>query len=536
MRVTFVFYCLLLALSLQAATPEVGKDKLRRLVKLPGISFQAEWTFDPETGFTLGSNGDDKASQIKTLRKDLQSDPTDADGYLRLGTLYAELGDRGNAASARSKAVQLFRKRVDLQPEDALLLAKFGRALQAAGKTEEAESVLRHAIRTDPKEWKCWLAMGRFLDAESRHDISDRAKPVAATKSNGRSSGGPANLAPDRVALAQKRLAEAGDCFDQAVTNAPAEAEVYLRRGLHRTLRSSLLNDILEASGEPKPEIEVLTDYFSPETLADLKQASRLSTKDYQLIGNVALFEIYSMNARNGKKELGEGFDWTTLPDASQRSIRQAMTQLEDLALDPDPKVAAGALEVLSILQGPVLHETNSRLVNLRRALVLDPSREQAWEMLAGTLARAEQYEELLSTCESHLKQKDSARGHILLAKAYERLKQWDNAEDQTIAAVRQTPNDLTANLSLAALLVKRSNDASVLGEANGWLSRCDQIIAGLPTPQRPRQLVIDFTLTRSVYFALADDIDSARRWVKTVIDSDQENELAKEILAAMGY
>lgn len=536
MRLTFVWFCLLLALGVQAATPELGKDKLRRLVKLPGLTFQAEWAFDPETGFTLGSNDQDKSSQIKTLRKELLADPTDADGYLRLGALYADVNDYPNASSARSKAVQLFRNRVDLQPEDALLLAKFGQALQAAGKKQEAESVLRRAILAGPKEWKCWLALGRFLDAESRRIISEHAKPGSAVKMKGRSSSDSADSAADRVALAQKRLAEAGDCFDQAVTNAPAEAEVYLRRGLHRTLQSSLLNDIREASGEHKPDIEVLSDYFSTETLADLQQASRLSTKDYRLIGNVALFEIYSVNARNGKRSLGAGFDWTTLPDASQRSIRRDMTQLEDLAADPDPKLAAGALEVLSILQGPVLHETSSRVANLRRALALDPSREQVWEMLAGTLARAERYEELLSVCETHLKQKDSARSHILLAKAYERLKQWDNAEEQVAAALRQAPNDFTANLSLAALLVKRSDDPSVLGEANGWLSRCDQILAGMPTAQRPRQLVIDFTLTRGIYYALADDIEAARRWVKTVIDSDRENELAKDILAAMAY
>src|SRR4051812_41131185 len=130
MRFILVFYGLLLAFCVQAATPEVGKFKLRRLVKLPAISFQAEWSFDPETGFILGSNGADKSAQIKALRQELQSDPTDADGYFRLGTLYAEINDRGNAAGARNKAVQLYRKRVDLQPEDALLLAKFGRALQ----------------------------------------------------------------------------------------------------------------------------------------------------------------------------------------------------------------------------------------------------------------------------------------------------------------------------------------------------------------------------------------------------------------------
>jgi tetratricopeptide (TPR) repeat protein len=166
----------------------------------------------------------------------------------------------------------------------------------------------------------------------------------------------------------------------------------------------------------------------------------------------------------------------------------------------------------------------------------LGPSREQIWEMMAGTLAREEHYQELFALCEDHLKQNDSARSHMLLAKAYERLKQWDDAEEEVVQAVKEAPNDLTANLSLAALLLKRSQDPDVLGDAGDWLTRCDQILASMPPGQRPRQLVIDFTLTRSIYLALADDIESARQWAQTVLDSDHGNELAKEILAAMAY
>jgi tetratricopeptide (TPR) repeat protein len=533
MRVTLVLFWLLLALDLQAATPEVGKEKLRRLVKLPSISFQPEWTFDPETGFKLGSK--DNSAQIKTLRRELRDDPNNADSWLRLGKLYVDAGDAGNAFSARSKAAQLYRERVEGRPEDALLLSSFGEALAAIGNRKEAESVLRRAARSGSNEWKCWIALGRFLDAESRRALSENAGTAAEVDTLNRDASA-AGLAVEGVTLARRRLAEAGDCFERAVTNAPSEAEPYLRRGLHRTLRSYLLNNIREASGERQTETEILSDYFSPESLADLQQASRLSPKDYRLIGTVVLFEVYGVNARTGRKDGSQGFDWATLPDACQRSLRASITRLEDLTQDPDAKVAGGASEVLGILQGPLLHETNSRLDNLRRALALDPSREPVWEMMAGTLARAERYDDLLSLCEARLKQKDSARSHMLLAKAHERLHQWDDAEDQVAEAVKQAPNDLTANLALAALLLKRSQDPDVLGEANGWLARCEQLIAALPAQQKSRQLIIDFTLTRSIYLALTDDLESARRWARTVIDSDKENEMAREILAAMEY
>jgi tetratricopeptide (TPR) repeat protein len=536
MRLTIVLLCSSLVLTARGVTPEVGRDKLRQLVKLPTITFDAEWTFDPETGFTFGSGDADIAARIKTLSEEVQDQKDDAEGYLRLATLYSQVKDMEHARPAWARAVELYRKRADEQPDDASLLAGLGEALNQAGRPQEAESVLRQAVRLDPKDWKCRLALGRCLDDEARHDISDAAGAMEDDSPAASPRSGQPELAPDRVTLAYRHLDEAGSCFDLAVTNAPTEGDALVRRGFHRTLRSYLVNDIREASGEQKTETEILGDCFPPEALTDLQEASRLNPKDYHLIGNVVLFELYSLNSHTGRKGLDDGLDWNTLPDSAQRSVRAAVTQLEDLGQEPDPKVAAGALEVLGIVEGPVLRETDRRVRNLRRVLALDPSREEVWEMLAGTLARAGRTQELLSLCEDNLKANDSARGHMLLAKAYERLKRWDDAGEEVAAALNLSPNDLTANLSLAALLLKDGSDPENLDQVNGWLSRCDQLLAAAPPQARNRQFLIDFTLTRSIYLALSGDVDSAREWVQTVINNDPNNQLAKDIRAAMAY
>ncbi len=535
MRAAFILIFLLPAIALQAVTPELGKAKLRRLVKMPGISFSADWSFDPEKGFKLGSHDADTTAQIAALRKDLARDSSDADRYRRMGTLYAEINDLGNAQSASTRAIQYYRKRVDLQPDNALLLSDLGQTLQVNGRAEEAESLLRRAVQLEPKEWKCWLALGKFLDSEARRDISQRSKP-AATGRGAKAASSSTELASDRVGLGRKRLEEAEVCYNAALTNAPSEAEIYLRRGLHRTLQSFLLNEIREASGERKPETEVLSDYFSTESLEDLRQASRLDPRDYRLLGNLALYEIYGLNARSGKIGLSQEFGWTALPDNSQDLLRVVIARLEDLSQDADPKMAAGALEVLGILQGSVLHERNRSLASLQRALALDSTREQAWELAAGTLARAGDFEQLLSLCEDRLKQKDSLRSHLLLAKAYEKLKRWEEAEEEVVAALKKAPNDLGANLSISALMLRRSSDPGALAEAGTWLQRCDKIFAGLTAQQKPRQTVIDFTLIRGIYLALADEVESARQWFNSVIEADQENELAREALATIAY
>src|SRR5581483_4610686 len=102
-----------------------------------------------------------------------------------------------------------------------------------AGFTREAESVLRKAVQFAPKQWKCRVALGRFLDWQARLRLSGM---TGAADTDNSVSG--------RVAQTRRALAEAGECFDKAVSLAPDEGEVYFRRGMHRSLETMLLNQI----------------------------------------------------------------------------------------------------------------------------------------------------------------------------------------------------------------------------------------------------------------------------------------------------
>ena len=132
MRAIFLLFCWLLALAAQGATPEVGKDRLRTLIKLPTVSFPANWQFDPERGFTIGSSDADVLAQISTLRRDLQGDNTDAERYLDIADLYSSIKESAKAARNCEEAMALYRSQT--QSEDGLWLAKYGRALAGAGR------------------------------------------------------------------------------------------------------------------------------------------------------------------------------------------------------------------------------------------------------------------------------------------------------------------------------------------------------------------------------------------------------------------
>ncbi len=517
----FAFAWLLAVLPAPGVTPDVGKEELRKLIKLPTIVFQSDWTFDAERGFELGSQAQDVRARIADLEAGLKDDTGDAQAEGELGELYQATGDSESAQKAWTLAAQSYRKRVEAQSDDGVLLAGFGLSLEGAGNTAEAESVLRRAVQVAPKEWRCRVALARFLDREARRSMIDNAddKPAA-----------------DDVSLAQSRMNEAGECLDRAVALAPKESEVWFRRGMHRCARQMVLNQIRIAGGGPDAPSDIFEDCFSPESLKDLQQASRLSPDDYELIATTALFEVYTI--ADGKGQVGMGaLTWDVLPAQSQASLHGALVRLENLGQAGNPRTAAAALEALGILEGPVLHQPDRCMATMRQALVLAPSREHAWEVLMATLARTGRYDELLTVCEEQVRMTNSARTHLLLAKAHEKLKQWGDAEAEARAAAMDNPGDFTADLSLAALLLKHSgDDASALADADDWLRRAEIALGNTPPLLRSREQVIELTLMRGIYFALTDEMDTARKFVKTVIERDRDNKLAQEILSAMDF
>ena len=347
MRKLLIVCCLLLALSSPATTPELGKDKLRNLIKLPTIHFRSSWAFDAERGFILGSNEHEVSNRIAALRLELKHNDSDAEACLHIAELYSAINHSDNARSSFTQAATLYRRRVELQPDDPTLLAGFGRALQGAGKKSEAESVLRKAVRIAPKESKCWIALGRFLDAGR----ANRPRPIHP-RTTIRPHRHRTKSLPPRLPRRKNGWRKPGIVSTRRSPLAPEETETYFRRAMHRSLHNMMLNEIRLASGEQKQDVDVLADYFSPEGLADLQHASRLDAKNYRLLGNTILYEIYTACARKGQVNWRE-FSWNSLPDKSQRSIREELTRLENLAEIPTPKSPPARLKSSASSRAP---------------------------------------------------------------------------------------------------------------------------------------------------------------------------------------
>jgi len=534
-RVGVILLLLFPALA-RAATPEPGNDRLRKLLKFPAVSLDAAFTLNSEEGFSMLEAKADAPREIVEVRKQLKGDSSDAERYSRLGELYASSRDRKKADECYGKSAGLFRQLVASKPNDPELLSNFGRALWLANQNEEAESVLRRSIEIEPDRTSSWHALGHFLEAEAKRVLLGGAgsnrmqlqpdKLIVAIVQDRPNA--------EQVARSRKLASEASGCFDKAVTISTNSSDAYLQRALHKSF-DGFLQAIYDFVQNQKAEPdEILKGMFSLDCLGDFKKAAELSSTDYRPVVIAAFFEAFAYSAQAGKSPRFTSPVWDQLPDRAQNSIRNGITRLENLGTQADARKAAGALESLAVLQGFVVGDRTGAEASARRAVTLDPKREQSWDLLVGFLLAPEKQEELKNVCEERVHQKDSARNRVLLAKAYERLNQLGKAEQQIQLALRLDPNDFTANLCGAVLVMKRKSDGSGLGAAFRYLSKAEQVLKKENRDLEQRYLQL--ALISSIYYGLGGETERARELLRGVLESDKNNQDARDIMSALAW
>ena len=173
----------------------------------------------------------------------------------------------------------------------------------------------------------------------------------------------------------------------------------------------------------------------------------------------------------------------------------------------------------------------------MQRSVFLDPSREDAWDLLLGLQIQSASPEQLAAICESRLKYKDSARNRLLLARAYQHEEKWDLAADQAMQALKLDPDNVVAELELTALALKQSTDVNELAKVAAMMPELTRMVGVLPpgveAAKRRREVLLDMAISGGL-ITTEDGAKIAKVCLAMVLKDSPDDQSAKDILGAL--
>ena len=517
---------------------EPDTQKMREAIRLPRPIFGAGFRFDPDSGQLLpvGIEEPDLGPEIAELRKGLKGDISDAPRYFALGELYQRQGDWDKCKSAYERASELYSQQIKAKPEDGRARYNLACALAQTGNVEEAEPHLRKAIELNDRDWESWLELGAVL--YRRGSVQMLGGPNAIEEKTRGKSGTEveilAQLASTRqigsedAKRATKILDEAHACMDRAVRAAPDEPKTYTSRAASRVLRNDF-QPILDGVNGFHVNRPIQLVYQA--VVEDFQEASKRCPGDYRLIAGTIIWETTCYGsalktpADLAKMPLIEHFT-----EQEQRSLTGALKRLENCTRCNDEKAAAAAFEALAWLDFMLRTDEKTAVERFKRALELDPTRAVAWSGLFALYIRTERYKEAIELGKSGLMNLDTAQRRLLLAKAYDYLNEFDQAEEHVRVALKQAPKNYLANLNMAAVLLKRAKDKESLAEVKKYLDRGGELMPSTAQAFEER----DYKFLRGLYLAISGEHEGARALFQEVLKTDGEDQEAKDALRAL--
>ncbi len=527
---------LLATLNVRAAAPEQTRQKLRSLAVLPSVSINVKMNTAELQNPDLAVGTNELTRRIVKLQKELRQYPDDAERQFQLGRYLTEAERKDEATEPFAKAVQLLRPRAENRPRDGALQAQFARALSEAGDGNEAERVLRAGIAAIPEDWACWTGLGEVLDNRELIALygGTNRPPAGAPLEKQLVAMLPKKPTPELLKEAAACQDEADKCFDHAVALAPKEPQTYIARILHRSghalVRQMLVSLTTGVKIDPK---EWLGDMSSPEIIFDFARVVHLSPTNQTAIGCWGWTILTTVLTQGGDAKPID-----RLPEDRRSNVLEAMRLLEGLGENPNPRVAASALEDLGMLRLMATLELEAAKAAFQRAVALEPSREQAWEGLVGLASRGDPHV-LVSVCEQRVKFSDTVRNRVALAKACDNANLPEAALEHARAAVKLGPNNPNALVCLGALLLRRPEAPNAEAEIKQTFDAAIEGLKLMPASDETAQLAVTSGIDLAIMLALDGRLDSAREMLRNVASlpgADEKNKgRIKEIETVIG-
>ena len=133
--------------------------------------------------------------------------------------------------------------------------------------------------------------------------------------------------------------------------------------------------------------------------------------------------------------------------------------------------------------------------------------------------------------CEARGIERPTVRNRLLIAKAYEKLGDFDRAEEEVRLALAMNAGDFSANLALANIIMRNATDMTTLPRARQALTSAERAL-GLNA--RSSQW-LDLALTQSIYHGLSDNPDTARQILNAAAALAKDDPEVSAALDAIG-
>jgi tetratricopeptide (TPR) repeat protein len=511
-----------LVLASTAWADEIDKAKLQGTLRLPGIKMMLDWDYD---GVPRSASKAHPRKRIVEIRQSLKGDPSDAEQFSELGFLHDQLGEEKASQEAYARAVELYRKQVEVEPKQARSLVGLGLALRGVGQSEQAEIVLRRSAKGSD-DWKAWAALGDFYHHRAIDELFGGPDKCLRNLQSGelyaRAQNG--QFPSAAAANAEPFLTDAVTCYDKAVELAPQQPDPLVARASFRFVARELRVSMEHARGHKvDPPGTIPTD-----CLEDLRSAVSLGVTDPHLLVQAAFYEALAGLPEDWEPGSGSDSMWRSLGEKSKDVIEKTLDRLQKLAEDQDRDKAREALFELATAQFGLVGDVEVAARNVRKILEFDPKDEAAWELLIVIVVGDKKGDAKgLEVCQERVKQCDTVQGQLILAKAYARLEQFDPAEVHYRRAVNMEPDNFLANLSLATILLKRASNREVPKEALEQLQRAEKLVTD-KTPSEEKQ---HLTAVVGAAKAIAGDVEEAQCILESLLAQNPEQAIAQDAL-----
>ena len=495
------------------------KRELQQLVRLPRVEFGTAIEFHRRFGFVAFTDESMATAAAAQLSKKSDSASVDPFVHLESGRIYDQQGDSTGAMRQYSRAIDLLRKRLDVSSEEIRSLAALGEALTALGRYSEAQAVLDRA-RTSG-DMQLWLARANLYRERAWFAAAGEAQRFA----NGSFLDQLVALAtyppePTAVEESKRFLRRAEEAFTrvfEANASTPAAEEERLQaRAAFRSFQGAMETAYSQIQNGELRSRSLRNSVVTEQALHDLIAAAEMSD-DPATIGASALVVSIA----------GETLAaWSSEAGGADVYIRRVGNRLQAM-IDERGENASAAAEFLGCVQLQALKDSRGAERSFRKALQLEPGRHRSWELL--TLAAAQQSpERFVEVAEERAEALPHPRSSVILVKSYERLGNTLRAEWTALTAANVYPNDWLVNLSLAAMLLKDENAEMFLWRVDEALKKAEKALGANPK----RQQRVDFVLVKSVFLAMSDQTDEARKLVETTRPLTPE---LQEVLRVLG-